>query len=497
MQQASRFVYNPPMRTMLILMDSLNRHYLSAYGDPRVKTPNLDRFAERGVIFDNHWAGSLPCMPARREIMTGRLNFLETPWGPVEAWDRCVPQLLREQSGVHSHLITDHYHYFHRGGDGYHDQFDSWEFERGQEGDKWRPVVDTPSAPEGTRGKGVGRGAYWRNRAMMDPEDDLSYPTPRCFQHAIDFVELNKDTDNWHLHLEVFDPHEPFDSPQKYRDLYGDEWDRYLYNWPAYDRLDPELDDSEAVKHIRRRYAATLTMADAWLGKLLDRIDELDMWKDTTIILTTDHGHLLGEHGFWAKNYMFDYAELAHIPMHVWAPHVKPARRSALTTTIDLAPTILDLHDATPDPRTRGKSLLHLLGSDEVHHDWVLYGYFGKDVNMTDGRVTYTRQPLRGSVTHLHTGDLRNIRTSDERMKSAEAGRFLANAGGIPHFRIPVPSHRHRDAPERNLVYDLESDPGQEKPIDDPEREAKLAATMKALLARHEAPASQYERLGL
>lgn len=144
------------MRTILILMDSLNRHYLSSYGDSRIRTPNLDRLAQRGVIFDNHWSGSLPCMPARREMMTGRLNFLETRWGPIEAWDQTVPQLLREQSGVHSHLITDHYHYFHRGGDGYHDLFDSWEFERGQEGDKWRPLVEAPEPPEGARGKGVG-----------------------------------------------------------------------------------------------------------------------------------------------------------------------------------------------------------------------------------------------------------------------------------------------------------------------------------------------------
>lgn len=485
------------MRTILILMDSLNRHYLSAYGDSRLRTPNLDRLAAKGVVFDNHWTGSLPCMPARREIMTGRMNFLETPWGPVESWDRCVPTQLREQSGVHSHMITDHYHYFHRGGDGYHDLFDSWEFERGQEGDKWRPLVDSPGAPEGTRGKGVGRGPYWRNRAMMDPEDDLSYSTPRCFRDAIDFVELNQDADNWHLHLEVFDPHEPFDSPQSYRELYGDDWDRYLYNWPAYDRLDPELDDADAVRHIRTRYAATLTMADAWLGRLLDKIDELDMWKDTTIILTTDHGHLLGEHGFWAKNYMFDYAELAHIPMIVWAPHVKPGRRAALTTTIDLAPTILDLHDAVPDPSARGRSLLHLLGNDEPHHDWVLYGYFGKDVTMTDGRTTYTRQPLPDSVTHCHTGDLRNITAGSDRAAQAEAGRFLETAGDIPHFRIAVPSHRHRDAPEANLVFDLEADPSQEHPIDDPAREAELAATMKVLLARHDAPPSQYERLGL
>ncbi|MEG2087907.1 MAG: sulfatase-like hydrolase/transferase, partial [Angelakisella sp.] len=71
------------MKTVFVMMDSLNLQYLSLSGNHRIKTPNLDRLAQRGVVFDTHYAGSLPCMPARREFMTGRLNFLETPWGPM------------------------------------------------------------------------------------------------------------------------------------------------------------------------------------------------------------------------------------------------------------------------------------------------------------------------------------------------------------------------------------------------------------------------------
>jgi arylsulfatase A-like enzyme len=479
-------------------MDSLNRHYISPYGESWIQTPNLDRLAARSVVFDNHWCGSMPCMPARRELMTGRLNFLETPWGPIESWDECMPSVARNGSGIHSHMITDHYHYFHIGGDGYHDLFDSWELERGQEGDKWRPVIETPSPPNGARGKGVHREPYWRNRAMMDPEDDLSYPTPRSFQHAADFVDLNHDADNWHLHLEVFDPHEPFDSPQRYRDMYNDTWQKPLYNWPAYDRLDPELDDDEAVQHIRRRYAATLTMADTWLGTFLDAMDRHDMWKDTTVILTTDHGHLLGEHGYWAKNYMFDYAHLARIPLMVASPDARPGRRDALTATIDLAPTILDLHSAQPLAGAHGKSIAPLLKDDGAHHDWVLYGYFGKDVSMTDGRTTYTRQPIEGSTVDLHTGDLRNtLRGNHELMRSAEPGLFLPSANGVPHFRVKRPSHRHRDAPDFNLIYDLTVDPDQEHPIQDASREEALQKTLRTLLEQHEAPQCQFERLGL
>ncbi len=484
------------MRTILVLMDSLNRHYLSAYGDSRVKTPNVDRLAKRSVIFDNHWCGSMPCMPARREIMTGRLNFLETKWGPVEAWDVTLPEKLREH-GVHSHLITDHYHYFHVGGDGYHDQFDSWEFERGQEGDKWRPIVNTPEAPEGARGKGVKRPEYWRNRALMDPEDDLSYPTPRCFNRAIEFLDLNKDADDWHLHLEVFDPHEPFDSPQKYRDMYDDSWDRYFYNWPAYDRLDPQLDDEEAVKHIRTRYAASLTMADHWLGKLLDKLDEQGRWEDTTVILTTDHGHLLGEHGYWAKNYTYVFEDLAHIPMMIAGKGCEPGRRNALTATIDHVPTIAELHGVAAWPEVHGMSFARLLEADGQHHDWVLYGYFSKDVNMTNGRLTYTRQPTPGSITHLHTGDLRNNGGTQDEKPQAEAGVFLADTHGIPHFRMEVPSSPHRDAPEGDILFDLEADPNQERRIEDPGELKELAETLAGELKKYQAPECQFERLRL
>jgi arylsulfatase A-like enzyme len=487
------------VKTILILMDSLNRHYLPPYGG-WARTPNLERLAARSLVFDNHWCASLPCMPARRDLMTGRLSFLEAPWGPVEPWDECWPELLRRERGVYSHLITDHYHYFHAGGEGYPTLFDSWEFERGQEGDAWRPLVEPAKPPAGTRGRGVGRRAYWANRAWMDPEDDLSYSTPRCFERAIEFLRENGRADHWILHLEVFDPHEPFDCPKCYRDLYDDRWERPAYTWPAYARLDPKLDDAEAVAHIRKCYAGTLTMADAWLGKLLDRMDAMDLWRDTRVVLTTDHGHLLGEHGYWAKNYMFDYAELARLPLLVAAPGVAPRRVGALTSLVDLMPTLLDGHGGTPPAVPRhGRSLGHLLAAEEPHHDAVLYGYFGKDLNWTDGRHTYARAPLPGSVVHHHTAMPRGFSgfLPRERLAAAECGVFLPHTFGIPHFRLAAESHRFADAPDFSPLYDLRDDPGQERPVRDPAMEARCAASMKELLERFEAPPCQFARLGL
>jgi arylsulfatase A-like enzyme len=474
-------------------MDSLNRHYLGLYGPSWVRTPNIERLARRGTVFENHFCGSMPCMPARREMMTGRLNFLEAPWGPVEPFDDCLPEELRRKCGTYSHLITDHYHYWRHMGEGYHLLFDSWEFQRGQENDPWRPLVEDPVAPVF---RGRASRAFRVNRRWMDAERDEDYPTPQCFLRAIEFLRNNHAADNWHLHLEVFDPHEPFVCPKKYLEMYEDTWDgRYFFQWPDYA---PVEEGPAAVEHVRKSYAATLTMADAWLGRFLDTMDELDLWKDTAVILTTDHGHLLGEHGYWAKNYTFDYRELVHIPLVVCTPGRPGGRRvRALTATMDLMPTIMDLHRAELPPHVQGRSLLHLLDADAPHHDAVLYGYHGKDIGMTDGRYTYSRQPLEGSFLYHYTAMPRRYFHQREKLAGAETGRFLKHACGIPVYRVKVPSHRHHGALDYNLVYDIQADPGQTSPIHDAALDARLAAKMRELLGRYDAPECQYPRVGL
>ena len=103
------------MKVVLVLFDSLNRHLLGAYGGTRIKTPNFDRLAQRTMTFEKHYTGSLPCMPARRDMQTGRLSFLHRSWGPLEPFDNSFPEMLFKH-GVYSHLVTDHYHYWEDGG---------------------------------------------------------------------------------------------------------------------------------------------------------------------------------------------------------------------------------------------------------------------------------------------------------------------------------------------------------------------------------------------
>jgi len=114
------------MKAILILFDSMSGTFLPPYGNDWVHAPNFQRLAERSVTFDKCFVGSMPCMPARRELHTGRYNFLHRTWGPLEPFDDSVPQMLKE-NGVYSHLSSDHGHYWEDGGCTYHTRYSSWE----------------------------------------------------------------------------------------------------------------------------------------------------------------------------------------------------------------------------------------------------------------------------------------------------------------------------------------------------------------------------------
>ena len=115
------------MRTVLVLMDTLRRDVLSCYNPTTdVQTPNLDAFAGQSC-----------------DILTGRYNFLERPWGPIEPFDVTLPACLRA-NGNFCHITTDHCHYLRTGGEGYLQEFNTWDYYRGQEGDPWVSRIDEP-----------------------------------------------------------------------------------------------------------------------------------------------------------------------------------------------------------------------------------------------------------------------------------------------------------------------------------------------------------------
>ena len=298
------------MRTVFVLFNSLNRHLLEPYGGTRIPTPNFDRLAAHATTFDKHYVGSLPCMPARRDMLSGRLTFLHRSWGPLEPFDNAFPQLLF-QHGIYSHLITDHHHYFEDGGATYHTRYDTLDFIRGQEGDPWKAMVAPPwerlREKYHPRQYAEGQRAYYR-RYMVNREfirEEAEFPSAQCFAHGFDFLDQPA-ADNWFLQIETFDPHEPFYAPARFKEP----------STPAGTaRSATGRATAGSMKPPRpTNCAPTITplvaLCDFLLGQLLDNFDANDLWNDTALIVTTDHGFLLGEHDFWAKNRMSMYEEI-------------------------------------------------------------------------------------------------------------------------------------------------------------------------------------------
>jgi len=256
------------------------------------------------------------------------------------------------------------------------------------------------------------------------------------------------------------------------------------------------------VEHVRAEYAALVSMCDEYLGKVLDIMDELDMWDDTMVIVNTDHGFLLGEHDWWAKCVQPFYGEIAHSPLFIWDPRSRicAQHRSALVQTIDLAPTLLEFFAVERPPDMQGLPLRETIASDAAVREAALFGLHGGQVNCTDGRYVYMRAPASKDNAPLYEYTLmpthmREPFDVDELQDTVMVEPFSFTKG------CPVMKIAGRGAASPHLfetaLYDLERDPAQQHPLDDPEVEQMMIEHMVRLMQENDAPAEQFERLGL
>lgn len=497
------------MRAIMVMYDSLNRHYLPNYGDDITKMPNFVRLGKHTVTFDNAYAGSMPCMPARRELHTGRLNFLHRGWCPLEPFDDSLPEILK-RNGIHTHLVSDHQHYWEDGGATYHTRYSSWECARGQEGDPWKCDLgaDVPMdragigpAPANPFGKKMHRQDFI-NRSYLKEEKD--FPQAVTFQNGLDFIEKNNGCDNWFLQIETFDPHEPFFSPEEYQILYGESSDaQYAWDWPPYGAaVEPE----ETVERVRTKYRALLSMCDHYLGKVLDAFDRYDMWKDTMLIVNTDHGYMLGEHLWWSKGVMPLYNEMARIPLFIWDPRcgIKGERRNSLVQTIDLAPTLLEYFDLPIPQDMQGCPLRKVVSEDKKIRDFALFGFFGSMINITDGRYIYMKAPAfkenQPLTEYTLMPNMMRARIPVDRLERAVLHPPFSFTKGCPVLAVPASEdwgntaacYRYGD-----VLYDLETDPNENSPLGDPQKAAWMQKAMRSLMRENDAPPEQYSRMGI
>jgi arylsulfatase A-like enzyme len=391
------------MNVIVVACNSLHLGFLGPYGNSWIETPNLDRLAAEGVVFDHHYPENLTTLPTRRSWWTGRYGFPDPDqgWTPLRADEPILPDLLWNQ-GVHTALISD-VPFLREPGNGFGRGFDDVVWIRGQGYDPLVPAGDPrvkdvriedepglrlPPAEDPDFDLWKGRWEqYLRNRAVLRTGVEGNTGVARTVRAAIDWLGRRRDEPGpFLLWLDLFSPHGPWDPPEPYRDRYaaaepdefeaGDEGD--LIEEPDDEDLDLEeipvlidvpagavgdvLDEAELLR-LRRTYAGAVTLVDKWLGELFGALRSMGRMDDTLLVFTADQGEPLGEHGYVRRFRPWLYEELIHTPLIVRMPGGRSGgtRHQALVQTVDLLPTILSALGLPPSEGAHGHDLLPLI----------------------------------------------------------------------------------------------------------------------------------------
>lgn len=373
--------------------DTWRADYLGCYGNPTIKTPYLDQLSKESVVFRSVYADGLPTIPCRRVLHTGRsiLPFEKHgSWQPMFPEDVTFSETLKK-AGYTTGLIVDCYHFFapnmnfHRG-------FDTWEWVRGQENDKYQSgpkgkydvreylpehLWEVDRYPDGQNPRVA---QYLLNTQDRRSEED--YFCARTCRSAMRWLERNAGSKPFMLWLEMFDPHEPWDAPKRFQEMYYDKYpvERFLFGYGVdKKRLTPE--DIPALKGL---YSAEVTFSDLWIGRLLNRVRELGLMDDTIIVFSTDHGTHLGEQGCVQKTPGFLNSLVARLPLIIRHPDTGTFAGKdvgALISAQDYMPTFLDLLGvAGPGDRMTGKSFRPVVAGekDGINEEvFVGFGSFG------------------------------------------------------------------------------------------------------------------------
>ena len=299
------------MNLVLICLDTFRADCVGALGRNEViHTPNLDAFARQGVMFENAFGEGHPTIEFRRALITGRRTF---PWrydfdtrglwpnGP--GWHKVVPEYdtlaeLLLEAGYTTGFFSDTYHMF-KPTQNFTRGFTSWEFVRGQESDNYRSgPVDTfdlsPYVPPGVSLRPVDHAIllqYLLN--MQDRKTEEDWTSAQVFAKAIRFLEDNRDNRPFFLWVDSFDPHEPWDPPKPYAERYDPDW---AEPWDPIHGVWRELDE-RGRQRAKALYYGECSFVDRLVGRLLDKLDELDLADETLVLITSDHGTELWDHG--------------------------------------------------------------------------------------------------------------------------------------------------------------------------------------------------------
>ena len=396
------------MNVIVIACNGLHLGFLGPYGNPWIETPNLDRLATEGVVFDHHYPENLTTLPTRRSWWTGRYGFPdpEQGWTALRPDEPILPDLLFDR-GVRSALISD-VPMLRQAGHGFGRGFDEVLWIRGEGYD---PFIN----PDDPRASGASLGdepglrlppeddpdrelwtlrweQYLRNRAALDLKAEANAGSGRAVRAAVDWLERRGgDPGPFVLWLDLFGPHGPWDPPNADRDRYvsvepddfeaGEEGDLvepeededlaaeaedlFIEDVPPLIDVPPgavgEVISEEELFRLRRTYAGSVTALDRQLGVLFDALERLGRLDDTLVIFTADQGEPLGEHGYVRRFRPWLHEELVHTPLILRLPEGERGgmRHQAIVQSVDLLPTILGAVGVGPSPLDADRPAMH------------------------------------------------------------------------------------------------------------------------------------------
>ncbi|MBA3424428.1 MAG: sulfatase [Rubrobacter sp.] len=356
------------MNVILVILDSLRVDHVGAYGNAWTKTPTLKALAEESLWFTRAHPEAMPTIPARRAIHTGMRCFpfkdrlAEQKKAPVRGWlpipdDQPTLAEILGDAGYTNAIVTDTWHQF-ASSMNFDRGFGAFYKIRGQENDPYRDpdsVSDEemakylPVQPEEIR-------QYLAN--TQDRESEKDWFAPSVFIQGMEYLEQLRDNSPFFLVVDSYDPHEPWDPPEEYVSLYDpDGYDGLEPFNPRYGE-DGYLTDQQLLR-MRSLYAGEVTMADHWLGKFMEKAHDLGIMDNTLLVVISDHGHPLGEHGYVGKLHYALYPELTDTVLMVRHPEGKAAgeRNNFYASTHDVAPTILSTLGIEQPTRMQGQDL--------------------------------------------------------------------------------------------------------------------------------------------
>jgi arylsulfatase A-like enzyme len=397
------------MNVVVIVLDTLRYdcvHHTPAPGIAKVATPHLDALRRDGVSFSAIYGEAEPTIPVRRALWTGLRSFpwrfdydTRGLWPNPRGWHKIPPEhttlseLLLSQ-GYKTCLIGDVYHIF-KPTQNFTRGFFNYEFVRGQETDNWkggkleliRAEAERYTRPPLDPARHASLVQYLLNKRHFRQEAELTGAA--VIHRGIDWLKENHDDGPFMLWLESFDPHEPWDPPREYANRYyefppGKDGAEFIYP-PEAARIGTE-EEKERTKAL---YYGEITFMDAVIGRLMNTLADLGRLDDTVVMLTSDHGTELLDHGRFGKSADHLYAHNTQLNWIVRHPQGTGGRDRTIDAFVqnhDIVPTILDLlglldrwpgATAVDRPEWAGRSALPLIEGrpDARGRDFVITGW--------------------------------------------------------------------------------------------------------------------------